>query len=120
MRFGSGSRSRRPRQRFRGPERRSPAPQLNPERAAAARPLTAVFRRIDGTGNNVANPDWGSANTALLRIAPAAYTDGISSLAGQNRPSPRDISNVVAAQTDNILNNRNMSDWVWQWGQFLD
>jgi hypothetical protein len=55
-----------------------------------------------------------------LRIAPAAYTDGISTLAGADRPSPREISNAVAAQTDNILNNRNMSDWVWQWGQFLD
>jgi hypothetical protein len=82
--------------------------------------LSAVFRTIDGTGNNLANPDWGAANTDLLRIAPAAYSDGISAMGGADRPSPREISNAVAAQTDTILNNRNMSDWVWQWGQFLD
>jgi hypothetical protein len=66
------------------------------------------------------NPDWGAANTDLLRTAPAAYGDGISTMGGSDRPSPREISNAVAAQTDNIPNNRNMSDWVWQWGQFLD
>ena len=82
--------------------------------------LSGVYRTIDGTGNNLANPDWGAANTDLLRIAPAAFGDGISDMAGANRPSPREISNAVAAQTDAILNNRHMSDWVWQWGQFLD
>jgi hypothetical protein len=82
--------------------------------------LSPIFRTIDGTDNNLANPDWGSANTDLLRIAPAAYGDGISSLAGANRPSPREISNAVAAQSDDIPNNRRMSDWVWHWGQFLD
>jgi hypothetical protein len=41
-------------------------------------------------------------------------------MAGPDRPSPREISNAVAAQDVSIPNDRNMSDWVWQWGQFLD
>jgi hypothetical protein len=81
--------------------------------------LSPVFRSIDGTDNNLANPDWGSAGTDLLRIAPPAYTDGWS-MVGTDRPSPRNISNAVAAQSGDIPNNRNMSDWAWQWGQFLD
>src|SRR5215468_8850214 len=39
-------------------------------------------RSIDGTGNNRANPDWGSTGEQLLREAPADYGDGISSMAG--------------------------------------
>jgi hypothetical protein len=82
--------------------------------------LSPVFRSIDGSSNNLVNPDWGAANTDLLRIAPAAYSDGVSAMAGADRPSPREISDAVDAQSDTILNNRQMSDWVWQWGQFLD
>ena len=55
---------------------------------------------IDGTGNNLANPDWGSAGTDLLRIAPAAYADGVSAPAGADRPSARVISNTIADQGD--------------------
>src|SRR5262249_41537662 len=53
--------------------------------------------------------------------APAAYGDGVSTPAGAGRPSPRAISDVIVAQgSDVIYNNRNMSDWIWQWGQLLD
>ena len=31
---------------------------------------TDVFRSIDGSGNNLAHPTWGSAGVDLLRIAP--------------------------------------------------
>jgi hypothetical protein len=82
--------------------------------------LSALNRTIDGTANNPVHPDWGSANTDLMRIASPAYSDGISAMAWTSRPSPREISNAVAAQTGDILNDRHMSDWVWQWGQFLD
>jgi hypothetical protein len=53
-------------------------------------------------------------------MAAAAYSDGVSALAGTSRPSPREISNAIAAQSGTIFNARQMSDWVWQWGQFLD
>jgi peroxidase len=88
------------------------------------RAVPAVFRSIDGTGNNVANPDWGSANIALLRTAPAAYADGIDDLVvgSPTRPSPRVVSNTVVAQTteERVLSDRLMSAMIYGWGQFLD
>jgi len=82
---------------------------------------TTAVRSIDGTGNNLAHPDWGSAGSDLLRTATAAYGDGISSPAGSNRPSARLISDTVAAQGNaDIPNSRNMSDFVYVWGQFID
>src|SRR5437870_2700232 len=71
---------------------------------------SADFRSIDGTGNNLAHLAWGSAGTDLLRLAPAAYADGVSATAGADRPSPRVISNTIADQGDqDILNDRQMS-----------
>ena len=78
------------------------------------------FRSIDGTGNNQANPDWGSVGVSLLRLAPAAYSDGASAPSGASRGSAREISNLVIAQGGSIVNDRALTDMVWQWGQFLD
>src|SRR5215472_10001567 len=77
----------------------------------------SIFYSIDGTGNNLAHPDWGSVGQDLLRIAPAQYGGNGSGsvLAGANRPSPRLISDVLATDaTDGSLpNSRFMSDWVY-------
>jgi hypothetical protein len=84
------------------------------------RPASA-FRSIDGTGNNLDHPDWGSAGTDLLRIAPAAYADGVSAPAGADRPSARVISNTIADQGDeDILSDRQLSAMIYAFGQFLD
>jgi len=56
----------------------------------------------------------------LLRIAPPAYADGISALAGPGRLSAREISNLVLSQSGSILSGGRASDMVWQWGQFVD
>ncbi len=82
---------------------------------------TAV-ESIDGTGNNVVHTTWGSTDTDLLRIAAAAYADGISTPAGADRPDARAISNAVMAQAADvdILNNRDLSAFVYAWGQFID
>ena len=83
-------------------------------------PLLAEVRPIDGTGNNRANPTWGAANSPLQRFSRAYYTDGISSMAGQDRPSPRKVSNVVANQSALTESQAGLSDMTWCWGQFLD
>src|SRR5262249_18964261 len=77
----------------------------------------SAVESIDGTGNNLTHTSWGSANTDLLRIAAAAYADGISSPAGADRASARAISNAVAAQADgvDILNDRDLSAFVYAW-----
>ena len=80
----------------------------------------AENRTIDGSYNNLANPQWGSTGTALKRISGAAYSDEISTPAGPNRPSPRVISNIILNQKQSIPNSFGCSDYLWAWGQFID
>src|SRR5579862_5766289 len=55
-----------------------------------------TFRTIDGSNNNsnTANSSWGSANTDLIRVSPAAYTDGMNSPSLSTNQSARVISNI--------------------------
>ena len=79
------------------------------------------YRTYDGTKNNAANWSWGSAGVQLLRKASPAYSDGVSSLAGASRPSPRLISNTIADQGDqDIISDRLLSAMIYAWGQFID
>ena len=79
------------------------------------------WRSIDGSGNNLANPSWGQAGTDYIRVAPAAYADGVSSPAGADRPGAREISNSVADQQgQSTVSDRLMSAMVYAWGQFID
>ena len=81
-----------------------------------------VYRSIDGTCNNLTSPLYGSTGVELLRQvgAEADYEDGISSPQDEIRPSPREISNVLSAQSEPVLNGDHATDFIWQWGQFLD
>lgn len=88
--------------------------------AAAPAGAAPLYRSIDGMGNNIANPNWGKAGTSLFRLSGADYGDGISTMAGQNRPSARAISNGVSADPGPTPNSKGASDMLWQWGQFLD
>jgi len=78
------------------------------------------FRSIDGTGNNPIDPLRGSVGVALLRHTTNAYGDGSGTPAGEGEPSTREISNLVVAQDRLLPNAENTSDFLWQWGQFLD
>lgn len=77
-------------------------------------------RSIDGSGNNLDNPEMNAAHTHLRRYLPVDYSDQISSLAGASRPGAREVSNAVAAQDVSKPNSLQVSDYFWQWGQFLD
>jgi hypothetical protein len=79
-------------------------------------------RTYDGTNNNTANSNWGASFIHLQRLAPSAYADGVSSLAGPNRPSARLVSNAIVNQDEGLStpNTKSGSDFVWQWGQFID
>ncbi len=81
---------------------------------------TSFIRSIDGTDNNRWHEKWGAADEELLRISANEYGDDESTPAGADRASAREISNVVAAQTESVENDRGLSDLLWQWGQFLD
>ena len=77
-------------------------------------------RTIDGRFNNPLDIELGSAGTALRRYTPAAYSDGIAAPAGPLRPPPRVVSNRLLDQLISVPNQRDLSGFVWQWGQFLD
>ncbi len=79
-------------------------------------------RSYDGTYNNTENPNWGASFSMLQRIGPADYSDLIDDMAGLSRPSARVISNELAAQSEgvSIPNTHSGTDFVWQWGQFID
>jgi hypothetical protein len=78
-----------------------------------------VTRTLDGSGNNVQHPEWGSANTLYLRVAPTNYADGISTMAPG--PSIRYVSNRVFNDVgQNIFSKNGVTQWGWVWGQFLD
>lgn len=82
---------------------------------------TNDIRSLDGTGNNLQNPDWGSANEPYIRYSDAAYGDGVSSPAGEYRPSARTISNTFSSSPeDGLLSDRNLAAFVYAWGQFID
>ncbi|MEA5536545.1 peroxidase family protein [Crocosphaera sp. XPORK-15E] len=81
------------------------------------------FRTINGLGNNLNDPTLGSTHTELIRLTLPAYEDGFNTPRGgfvSTLPNARTISNTVVAQTESIPNTLNASDWLWQWGQFID
>lgn len=82
--------------------------------------MVTEYRSIDGTGNNLENPDWGSAGSRFVRTTPYDYADGIGAMAGADRPSARQISNETAKQTGSEPNSYGASDFLWVWGQFID
>ncbi|MGB7088168.1 MAG: peroxidase family protein, partial [Phormidesmis sp.] len=93
------------------------------------------FRTIDGSNNN---PEGlGKSKTQLTRLLNSAYEDGFDLPRGitsaypegdprqiflgpSRLPNPREISNAVSAQDRSVTNQLDASDWIWQWGQFLD
>ncbi|HEY2840958.1 MAG TPA: peroxidase family protein, partial [Pirellulales bacterium] len=76
---------------------------------------------VNGTGNNLAHPTWGSAGVDLLRTAPSDYGDGLSTPAGADRPSARAISDAVSDQGGvEIPSDTSLSAMVYAWGQFID
>ncbi|MDQ1655176.1 MAG: peroxidase [Cryptosporangiaceae bacterium] len=87
--------------------------------ASAAACTVTTERTLDGSCNNLANPDWGRANTPYIRVAPAHYLDGIS--APVSTPTARYISNrIFNDKAQNIFSENHVTQWGYVWGQFLD
>lgn len=88
----------------------------------STKPKPGEYRSIDGTGNNLKNPEWGSTNRPNLRqTIPQDSAREPGGSTEQRLPNPRDVSNAVAAQNgENTVNQKGLSDLFWMWGQFLD
>ena len=76
---------------------------------------------FNGSNNNKENLKWGEANLTLRRLVTQAYSDEISELSNLESPNARVISNTVCEQQSgsNIIDERNLSDMNWVWGQFI-
>jgi len=78
------------------------------------------WRSVTGLDNNLDHPAWGSTNTLLLRMTLVSYDDGVSEPAGAWKPGTRSISNALCAQDGPMPNDAGATNYLWQWGQFLD
>ena len=85
--------------------------------------LSAVeWRTIDGSDNNLVLPAQGAAETRQIRFGYGAqFPDGYGDLilTAPQRANPRTISNAIHAQAGAVPNNRGLTDWVFQWGQWI-
>jgi peroxidase len=101
---------------------RPPTPRTNDHQAwepgPAVYPLT--FRSIDGVGNNERRVLWGAAGITMLRTVPAVYLDRSGTPDVSGLPSAREVSNLIAASHGSIPNAVGATDYLWQWGQFID
>ncbi len=103
-------------------------PRLPIEKLEKRAYLSTAIESIDGTGNNLSNPTWGSAGVDLLRLAIADYADGISSPSLANDSSARAISNLLNSQADpsdssqdiQTVDQNSLSDFGYAFGQFMD
>lgn len=75
------------------------------------------FRTLDGSCTNEIFKMQGSSGTPLF-----SYIPGHSSRRGMEPglPSARLVSNIVCSQNDDVFNNRDLSEFVVFFGQFID
>ena len=76
-------------------------------------------RTIDGSGNNLANPNWGALHSHLLE-GEVNFVDGSSIIDEANKPNTRVVSNTIFNQQGLIDDAKSHSSYVWAFGQFLD
>jgi hypothetical protein len=75
--------------------------------------IALAARTLDGSANNLAHPTWGAAGTPYQRVAPANDQ--------QPTVNPRLVSNRIFNDTgQNLFSERNVSQFGWVWGQFID
>ncbi len=76
------------------------------------------FRQSDVDGDGV--PDVGGA-TVFGDIPSNADFENLIAPSGNIFENPRVISNTIVDQTNTLATNPvDASDWIWQWGQFID
>ncbi|KAJ3318991.1 hypothetical protein HDU76_000668 [Blyttiomyces sp. JEL0837] len=80
--------------------------------------FTFEIQSMDGTGNNLQNPAWGSVNSPFIRMVPSAYGPN-TSLGGSNRPSARYISQNIFSKKPYLQNTDGISDLLPAWGVML-
>lgn len=105
----------------------------DPQKKVDCNQFRPDVRTLDGTCNNLHNPNYGAAETPFRRLIPPRYEDGVSSPRGTLQmegfplahgpfrpplPSPRIISLIISQNqpTDDV----DHTHMLMQWGQFVD
>lgn len=76
------------------------------------------YRTIDGRGNNVDNPNWGTPGDVYVWKNKNDYANGMDTPAGANRPPVRNISNTLFSRQDQIQSIE-VSGMIVYYGQLL-
>ena len=82
--------------------------------------VLAQVRPINGIGANPEHPTWGSLNDPMIDLTDISFADGFGSPTGGNRANPRKVSNLIFCQVGSIPDKKNLSDYTFIWGQFID
>ncbi|MDV3352054.1 peroxidase family protein [Leptothoe sp. LEGE 181152] len=89
-----------------------------PEAAGTVASATVIeFGAIDGSGHG--QPGQGLPGDLMGVNYTQEYGDGIRSVAGENRPNTRDISNALFAQTESIPDAQGGTGFMLAWSQFM-
>jgi hypothetical protein len=84
-------------------------------------PILGIWeaQSLNGINNNPFVPTAASAGTNYLRLGPTRYADGRSAVV--SGPNVRNVSNRVFNDSHiNVFSERNVTQWGFVWGQFLD
>ncbi len=88
---------------------------------ASDAPILGIWeaQSLNGVNNNPYSPRAGSAGDRYLRIGSTRYADGRS--AQVSGPNVRNVSNRIFNDGNvNVFSERNVTQWGFVWGQFLD
>uniref|UniRef100_A0A3B5M1Q2 Thyroid peroxidase n=1 Tax=Xiphophorus couchianus TaxID=32473 RepID=A0A3B5M1Q2_9TELE len=79
------------------------------------------YRSISGVCNNRQNPDWGAANTALVRWLPAEYEDGEEEPRGWDPQRTKTLLlPLIVVRTSCKGSDAAYSQLLADWGQYID
>ncbi|XP_053385641.1 peroxidasin homolog pxn-2-like [Mercenaria mercenaria] len=87
--------------------------------------FTSIYRRADGSCNNMNHTEWGMAGRAHARIVGNDYDDSVGTprtlgLRGESLPNARTVSNVIHRTDGGIELSEKLKLFAMGYGQFLD
>ena len=77
------------------------------------------WRSLNGSGNNLANSDWGSIGEEMPNITSLNFSNNFSSMAHSEFTNPREISNILCNESEVNLDTNGVSSINSLWAEFL-
>ncbi|MEM6433273.1 MAG: peroxidase family protein [Cyanobacteria bacterium P01_D01_bin.115] len=80
---------------------------------------TAEYAAIDGSNNNLTDPDLGTVGTHMRVDYTQEYGDGVRTPGGAERPNTREISNALFSQDTSVPDASGATGILLAWSQFM-